>query len=73
MESFVRDTFGDDVWKSVLEAADMGSGGWVSSCPYPDADTYKLVITASGLLGVTPAQALEAYGVYFVEYVTKQV
>ncbi|EFJ47487.1 guanylyl and adenylyl cyclase family member, partial [Volvox carteri f. nagariensis] len=73
VESFVRDTFGDAVWTSVLTAAGVSdSGGWVSSCPYPDSETYKLVVTASNMLGVTPAQALEAYGVYFVDYVTKQ-
>ena len=30
------------------------------------------MITGAGLLGVTPAQALEAYGHYFVGYVNKQ-
>ncbi|GLI65462.1 hypothetical protein VaNZ11_008812 [Volvox africanus] len=72
VECFVRDTFGDDVWASVVDVAGVGKGGWVSSCPYPDSETYQVVITASTLLGVTPAQALEAYGVYFVDYVTQQ-
>ena len=30
------------------------------------------MITGAELLGVTPAQALEAYGEYFVGYVSKQ-
>ncbi|GLC33173.1 hypothetical protein PLESTB_000362800 [Pleodorina starrii] len=72
VESFVRDTFGDDVWSSVLKAAGVGTGGWVSSCPYPDVETYKIVMAAAGILGVTPTEALEAYGTYFVGYVTKQ-
>ena len=45
----------------------------VSSRPYPDKITYDLVITGAGLLGVSPAEALEAYGQYFVGYVNKQV
>ncbi|GFR47155.1 hypothetical protein Agub_g8846, partial [Astrephomene gubernaculifera] len=72
VESFIRDKFGDDVWNDVVKAAGVGERGWVSSCPYPDSETYKLVTTASSLLGVTPAQALEAFGNYFVEYVCKQ-
>ncbi|KAG2450442.1 hypothetical protein HYH02_004944 [Chlamydomonas schloesseri] len=67
VESFVREKFGDGVWEQTLATSGV-QAGWVSSCPYPDATTYNLVITASKILGVTPAQALEAYGVYFVEY-----
>ena len=45
---------------------------WLSACPYPDSVTYDLVISGASLLGVTPAQALEAYGRYFVSYVNEQ-
>eukprot|EP00198_Chlamydomonas_reinhardtii_P011701 XP_001701038.1 guanylate cyclase [Chlamydomonas reinhardtii] len=70
VESFVREKFGDAVWEQTLSTSGV-QAGWVSSCPYPDAATYGLVITASSILGVTPAQALEAYGVYFVEYTAR--
>lgn len=66
------DTFGSEVWEKILQQADGVKATWVSSCPYPDAETYTLVLTGAKILGVTPAQALEAYGVYFVDYVTQQ-
>ncbi|KAG2441007.1 hypothetical protein HXX76_003860 [Chlamydomonas incerta] len=70
VESFVREKFGDAVWDQTLQASGV-QAGWVSSCPYPDAATYSLVITASNILGVTPAQALESYGMYFVDYTSR--
>lgn len=33
----------------------------------------RLVLAACRVLGVTPEQALEAYGTYFISYVTKMV
>ena len=40
VESFIRTTFGDDVWaKTVLNA--HADANWLSSCPYPDSVTYE--------------------------------
>ena len=41
VESFIRTTFGDDVWaKTVMNA--HADANWLSSCPYPDSVTYEL-------------------------------
>lgn len=71
VEAFIRESFGDEAWEAIL-ARTKHDSKWVSSIPYPDKITYDLVITGAELLGVTPAQALEAYGEYFVTYITKQ-
>jgi len=78
VESFITTTFGADKWAAVVDhLGDKATGkafdtNWVSSCPYPDAVTYDIVIAAAGILGVTVNQALEAYGEYFVKYVAAQ-
>ena len=72
VKAFIVDTFGPDAWHTILEESGEKEG-WVSSCPYSDNVTYNLVLTGAKILGVTPVQALQAYGEYFVKYVKAQV
>lgn len=72
VKAFITDSFGPDAWVKIL--AESGEKEeWISSCPYSDSVTYNLVLTGAKILGVTPGQALEAYGQYFVKYVKSQV
>jgi hypothetical protein len=72
VKAFIIDSFGPDAWAKIL--AESGEKEeWISSCPYSDSVTYNLVLTGAKILGVTPGEALEAYGHYFVKYVKSQV
>eukprot|EP00798_Chlamydomonas_sp_ICE-L_P003500 gene3500-13567_t len=73
VEAFLKDTFGEQKWLEILnESGQASTYPWVSSCPFTDQITYDLVNTGARVLGVSVDQALEAYGVYFVNYVSQQ-
>lgn len=40
IEEFIRETFGEEKWQQVLKVSGVHRN-WVSSCPYPDKDTYS--------------------------------
>ncbi|KAF8066284.1 Gucy1b1 [Scenedesmus sp. PABB004] len=71
VQAFITDTFGADKWEEVLTASQVPAT-WVSSCPYSDKVTYDIVVTAAGILGVSVNDALEAYGLYFIQYLSDQ-
>ena len=73
IQAFVVDTFGDEAWRKVVEGSGVTSTTWISSCPYPDSTTYDIVVTAASLLGISVNQALEAFGLYFVGYLEREV
>lgn len=72
-QAFVRENFGDAAWDAVVEKAEIADKTYISTCPYADADTYGIVVSAAGLVGVSVAQALELFGEFFVKYITREV
>ncbi len=40
LEFYVVDTFGEDTWAAIKQAAGLQTQAWVSVCPYSDAQTY---------------------------------
>ncbi|KAG1669245.1 hypothetical protein FOA52_003282 [Chlamydomonas sp. UWO 241] len=72
LESFVSENFGEDAWQAILAESRVSSYPWVTTDAFEDADTYGLVTVAANTLGIPLEAALEAYGVFFVEYVGRQ-
>lgn len=71
INAFVVEAFGQEAWAKIVEDSGTTSTDWITTCPYPDSITYELVISAANLLGISVNQALEAYGLYFVEFITR--
>ena len=64
--------FGEDTWNKIKTKAEVDIDVFVSMDAYPDDVTYRLVGAASEVLGITPAQVLEAFGEYWVLYTAQE-
>jgi Haem-NO-binding len=60
--------FGDATWQQIREGAAVQEGTFLSMEGYPDDVTHRLVKSASQVLGLSPAQIMEAFGEFWVKY-----
>ena len=66
IEDMVCNQFGEDIWESIKEKADVDIVTFISMDSYPDDFTYRLVDAASEVLNISPTDVLEAFGRYWV-------
>ena len=66
VESMVRANCGDAVWETIKERAGVTTISFISTEPYDDNITYKLVGAASDILGKPPEEILETFGDHWV-------
>ncbi len=64
----VTTKFGAETWQEIKQKAGVDIDVFVSMGGYGDAITYRLVSAASEVLGIEPAQVLEAFGEWWVLY-----
>lgn len=69
IKDFIVIKFGAEAWDAIV-AKYPHDVKWKSQCPYSDKLTVDLVVTAAEHLGVSVGDALEAYGDYFVDFVS---
>ena len=68
LEDFVKKGFGNTAWNRIREGAGIRQDMFVSMDGYPDDITYKLVGSASEVLGLDSSEILEAFGEHWVLY-----
>lgn len=68
VKELVTSNFGADKWEEVKRRAGFQQETFNRMEAYPDALTYQLVGAVSEVLGITPDQALRAFGEYWVLY-----
>lgn len=68
IQHFTRDTYGDEVWRTVAQTADIGMSGFESMLHYDDQITYDLVSTLAKLLDKPKESVLEDLGTYLVSH-----
>lgn len=66
VEELVITKFGEDKWEQIKVRAGIDIDVFISNESYPDKITYDLVGAASGVLGLTPDQILEAFGEWWI-------
>lgn len=59
---------GEALWQEIATAAGVDGEDFVSMSTYPDAVTYRLVAAAGGVLRLTEADVLHAFGRHWVLY-----
>lgn len=72
IEQLVVSHGGAAAWQRVCGRAGIPDEGFLAVHAYPDEVTYKLVAAVSQELGITPEQALEAFGEYWILYTADQ-
>lgn len=63
---------GPELWSKIVEGAGMEQPVFVAMDAYDDAVTYRLVEAASDVLGLSPAEVLEAFGEHWILYTGAQ-
>ncbi|MED5374574.1 MAG: heme NO-binding domain-containing protein [Myxococcota bacterium] len=69
IEGLVCKQFGEDTWFQIVDRAGVDADSFISMDPYPDEITYRLVGAASETLDIPADDLLEAFGVYWIQYV----
>lgn len=66
LQSFLRDTYGGDLWDAVARAAGIGPDGFEAMQEYDDALTDAVLAAAAQRLAKPPEALLEDLGAYLV-------
>ncbi len=72
IEQMISTRFGEETWQEIKEIAEIQVERFVAMEAYPDDVTHRLVMAASGKLGLTPAEVLRAFGEYWVLYTAEE-
>jgi hypothetical protein len=70
IQLFMRDTYGEEAWRSVARAADVGPEGFEPMLDYDDSVTDTLLAMVATHLGKPEAAVLEDLGTYLVSHET---
>jgi len=68
VEELITEQFGRAAWQEVKAHAGVTDEVFLRMTPYPDSVTYRLVGSASVILGMPPDKLLEAFGEYWTLY-----
>jgi Haem-NO-binding len=72
IQDMVCSKFGLETWQTIKQAAAVQDDSFSSMEGYPDDVTHRLVKAASTVLELAPAQVMEAFGEFWVEYTADQ-
>jgi hypothetical protein len=68
----VLSKFGQEAWEAIRQKANVEVNTFLSMEGYPDDVTHRLVKAASVVLNLAPAQIMEAFGEFWVEYTAQE-
>lgn len=68
----VRTHFGEETWQQIREKAAVEQESFLSMEGYPDDVTHRLVKAGSEVLNLSPAQIMEAFGEFWVQYTASE-
>lgn len=72
IQQLVTASKGEAAWARVCARAKVDGEGFIAMQAYPDDLTYALVGAVSEELGISPSQALEAFGEYWILYTAEE-
>ena len=72
LEDYIRRGYGKGCWKRIASRAGIDLDMFVSMDNYSDEITYRLVNSASEVLGLQAQQILEAFGEHWVLYTAQE-
>lgn len=72
LKKMIQTSYGDEVWKEILDQSGVGEDAFVSMQNYDDGLTYDLVGASSKVLNASPEQCLELFGDYWVSVTAKE-
>ncbi|XP_041050357.1 soluble guanylate cyclase 88E-like [Carcharodon carcharias] len=71
LHDFIKESYGDDVWKLVRERADVRLHSFVTHEVYSESVIPRIAMAASGVTGTPYSELMNSWGVYFLGFVGK--
>ncbi|KAI9538988.1 hypothetical protein NQZ68_009065 [Dissostichus eleginoides] len=71
LHDFIKESYGDDVWKLVRERADVRLHSFVTHQVYSESVIPRIAMAASGVTGTPYNELMNSWGVYFLGFVGK--
>ncbi|TSQ35265.1 Soluble guanylate cyclase 88E [Bagarius yarrelli] len=71
LHDFIKESYGDDVWKLVRERADVRLHSFVTHQVYSESVIPRIAKAASGVTGTPYNELMNSWGVYFLGFVGK--
>ncbi|XP_078280574.1 soluble guanylate cyclase 88E-like [Rhinoraja longicauda] len=71
LHNFIKESYGDDVWKLVREQADVQLHSFVTHEVYSESVIPRIAKAASGVTGTPYNELMNSWGVYFLGFVGK--
>ncbi|XP_033948239.1 soluble guanylate cyclase 88E-like isoform X2 [Pseudochaenichthys georgianus] len=71
LHDFIKESYGDDVWKLVREKADVRLHSFVTHQVYSESVIPRIAMAASGVTGTPYNELMNSWGVYFLGFVGK--
>ncbi|XP_066524863.1 soluble guanylate cyclase 88E-like [Hoplias malabaricus] len=71
LHDFIKESYGDDVWKLVRERADVRLHSFVTHQVYSENVIPRIAKAASGVTGTPYNELMNSWGVYFLGFVGK--
>ena len=68
IQCFVRDTYGEDIWRKVAEQAEVGVSGFEAMLTYDDRTTQAVIDATAEVLHQDQCDFLESLGTYLVAH-----
>jgi hypothetical protein len=72
IHDMVCSRFGEETWQKIKQQAEIQTDVFLSMEGYPDDITHRLVKAASVVLNLSPAQVMEAFGEFWVQYTAEE-
>ncbi|XP_072367925.1 soluble guanylate cyclase 88E-like isoform X4 [Scyliorhinus torazame] len=71
LHDFIKESYGDDVWKLVRERADVRLHSFVTHEVYRESVIPRIAMAASAVTGTPYSELMNSWGVYFLGFVGK--
>ncbi|MDZ8025720.1 MAG: heme NO-binding domain-containing protein [Nostoc sp. DedQUE01] len=72
IQDMVCSRFSEETWKIIKHKAEVDVDVFISMEGYPDDITHRLVKAASGVLGLSPTEIMQAFGEFWVQYTAEE-
>ncbi|OUC11680.1 MAG: heme NO-binding protein [Alkalinema sp. CACIAM 70d] len=72
ISDMVKSHFGEQIWQQIREKAEVETDTFIRMEGYPDDVTHRLVKAASEVLELSPAQIMEAFGEFWVQFTASE-
>ncbi|TVP64529.1 MAG: heme NO-binding protein [Nodularia sp. (in: Bacteria)] len=72
IHDMVCSRFGENIWQQIKQKAEVDTDVFLSMEGYPDDITHRLVKAASVVLNLSPAEIMEAFGEFWVQYTAEE-